>query len=202
MGKLSVTYTGPAGDTLYRRALLQRLRLCDRCLGYLVYDRDPCDGPLRPQERKLNPTLMKLESTIMNHTIHYGHLTVENTESGAARLRYLGYPLRLSPGELRLLCILGEVDPDQTDSEGFISVDLLCKLMNESDKAADALTEEEILAIFFGSHDPAPQKRTAELTAATAAAVIERINRKASAISGRKLIQGKSHHGYRINPYM
>jgi hypothetical protein len=32
--------------------------------------------------------------------------------------------------------------------------------------------------------------------------VIERINRKASAIGGRKLIQGKSHHGYRINPYM
>ena len=31
---------------------------------------------------------------------------------------------------------------------------------------------------------------------------IHRINEKAKSISGRKLILGVSHHGFRINPYM
>jgi hypothetical protein len=34
------------------------------------------------------------------------------------------------------------------------------------------------------------------------AVLVNRINRKASLISGRKLIIGKSHHGYKLNPYM
>lgn len=138
----------------------------------------------------------------MNHTIYSGKLSIEATENGVEKLRYLGYPLHLSPGELRLLRTLEEADPTQTDKEGFASPNLLCKLMNESAKAANTLTEDEVLSIFFGPRDSAPPKQATEFTAATLAAVIERINRKASAIGGRKLIQGKSHHGYRINPYM
>jgi hypothetical protein len=34
------------------------------------------------------------------------------------------------------------------------------------------------------------------------AILTSRINRKALAIGGRKLILGKSHHGYRMNPYL
>lgn len=32
--------------------------------------------------------------------------------------------------------------------------------------------------------------------------LVNRINRKARAVSGRKLILGVSHHGFRVNPYL
>ena len=146
--------------------------------------------------------MKRLTDPVMTTVKHYGQLTEEVTSSGAVRLRYLGYPIHLSVSELRLLYILWDMHPSHTDREGFVSVEFLCNAVNESVKRANTMTEEEILAIFFGPKDPTPQKRETELTAATLAAVIERINRKASAIGGRKLIQGKSHHGYRINPYM
>lgn len=139
----------------------------------------------------------------MNQTTHSRKLTIDTAEGGATGLRYLGYPLHLSPGELRLLHILMEVDPTQTDDQGYVSVDYVQKAMDSFAQETDPLTEEEILAIFFGPQsEVTPPKKASEPTTAPVAVVIERINRKASAIGGRKLIQGKSHHGYRINPYM
>ena len=32
--------------------------------------------------------------------------------------------------------------------------------------------------------------------------LVNRINRKAASVSGRRLIIGESHHGFRINPYL
>lgn len=138
----------------------------------------------------------------MNQTTDSRRLTVDTAEDGTVRLRYLGYPLHLSPGELRLLRILMAVDPAQTDDQGYASVDYVQKAMDSFVKDTP-LTEEEILAIFFGPQSEVPPpKKASETATAPVAVVIERINRKASAIGGRKLIQGKSHHGYRINPYM
>ena len=138
----------------------------------------------------------------MNQTTDRRRLTADTAEDGTVRLRYLGYPLHLSPSELRLLRILMEVDPAQTDSQGYASVDYVQKAMDSSVKDTP-LTEEELLAIFFGPQSEVPPpKKASETATAPVAVVIERINRKASAIGGRKLIQGKNHHGYRINPYM
>ena len=138
----------------------------------------------------------------MNQTTDRRRLTVYTAEDGTVRLRYLGDPLHLSPSELRLLRILMEVDPAQTDGQGYASVDYVQKAMDSCVKDTP-LTEEELLAIFFGPQSEVPPpKKASETVTAPVAVVIERINRKASAIGGRKLIQGKSHHGYRINPYM
>ncbi len=61
------------------------------------------------------------------------------------------------------------------------------------------LTDEERLAIFF---DPDYSLPRIPYSPEQIAILAGRINRKAVAIGGRKLILGKSHHGYRINPYM
>lgn len=41
-----------------------------------------------------------------------------------------------------------------------------------------------------------------KIPASQIAVLVTRINRKAIVISGRKLILGKSHHGYQLNPYL
>ena len=41
-----------------------------------------------------------------------------------------------------------------------------------------------------------------EVSEGAVSVLVHRINRKAAAISGRKLIVGVSHHGFRVNPYL
>ena len=118
-------------------------------------------------------------------------LCVIQSNDGKEKLLYVGYPLRLSPDETRLLHALLARDPSQTDSHGFTSVDTVLQTMRKSvdhdtpNRIFDHLTEQQ-------------EKYSPEQIAILAS----RINRKSMAIGGRKLILGKSHHGYRINPYM
>ena len=112
---------------------------------------------------------------------------------------YLGYPLRLSPDEARLLGVLLNTDPDLADSDGFTPAAAVLEMMRKSVSDEQPLTDEERLAIFF---DPDYKTPRVPYSLKQITILATRINRKASAIGGRKLIQGKSHHGYRVNPYM
>lgn len=127
------------------------------------------------------------------------HLTIAKRETGTESLLFLGYPLRLSPDETRLLRVLLTVDPSLTDSAGYASVDTVLMAMRQTFADEHPLTDTERLAIFFDPNYSIPR---VPYSPEQIAILAGRVNRKAIAIGGRKLILGKSHHGYRINPYM
>ena len=124
-------------------------------------------------------------------------LTRRIGRDGRETLTYLGYPLRLSPDEARLLHVLQKADPSEADAQGYLPVDTVLAGMRAA--VERPLGEEERLAIFFdGSYVPP----ALPYSPAQIANIAQRVNRKAAAIGGRRLILGKSHHGYKINPYM
>ena len=129
----------------------------------------------------------------------YGPLTRRVSPDGEERLIYLGYPLRLSPDESRLLRVLLIPDGHPTDAQGYRSVSTVLAALRASTTAEHPLTDEERLAIFFGQDSVCPDM---PYSPGQIANLVCRINRKARAIGGRPLILGKSHHGYRVNPYM
>ena len=92
---------------------------------------------------------------------------------GRSAIVYLGYPLYLSRDEFRLLSVLLRTAPIDADPEGYLSSETILTALQE---LGTSLSTSRIVLL------------------------TSRINRKASVIGGRKLIQGKSHHGYRINP--
>ena len=118
---------------------------------------------------------------------------------GEERFLYLGYTLLLSPDEQILLSALEGADPHTFDEEEYLPVSTLLDLMRDLHDKAHPLTDEERLAIFFDKHYTPPRT---PYSPEQIAILVGRINRKASAIGGRKLVQGKSHHGYRLNPDM
>ncbi len=134
----------------------------------------------------------------------YGHLTVKTFEDNRTAVTYLGYPLHLSPDEFRLLHTLLTQPPDQADSQGYFPVQTILESMRSSVAEEHPMTDEERLAIFFSGnktvhHEFSPRE---PYSVEQIAILASRINKKSAAIGGRKLIPGKSHHGYRINPYM
>ena len=129
----------------------------------------------------------------------YSRLTVEHDPDGGEHLTYLGYPLRLSPDESRLLRVLLNQDPADADPQGYFSVDAVLASMRQLAADAHPLTDEEWLAIFFDKSYKLPR---VPYSPEQIAILAGRINRKSAAIGGRKLILGKSHHGYQVNPYM
>jgi len=103
---------------------------------------------------------------------------------------FLGYPLHLSPLELLALQALAEhflVDP-----LAFVPTDALRAV------CAHATPPEEYP--LRGEDDP-PLPPT-PCSAQQIAVLVGRINKKAAAIGGRHLIEGRSHRGYRLNRYM
>ncbi len=141
----------------------------------------------------------------MKHTavpvsvVLYGHLTVKFFEDNRATVIYLGYPLTLSPDEFRLLRTILTQPSDQADPQGYFPVPTILNAMRRSVAEEHPLSDEERLAIFFGGDTHAPRD---PYSVEQIAILASRINKKSAAIGGRKLIAGKSHHGYRINPYM
>ena len=126
-------------------------------------------------------------------------LCVIQSSDGKEKLLYVGYPLRLSPDETRLLRVLLASDSSQADSQGYTPVDTVLQAMRNSvadDRAVDDSAAGS--SWFFEDFTERREKYSPEQIAILAS----RINRKAMAIGGRKLVLGKSHHGYRINPYM
>jgi hypothetical protein len=129
----------------------------------------------------------------------YGHLTVEIQSDSRPALTYLGYPLHLSPDEFRLLRVLLTSPDSPTDPQGYVPATEVLNAMRKDIVTEHDLTDEAMSSIFFGeSTHPSRIPYSVEQIANLAT----RINRKATAIGGRKLILGKSHHGYRLNPYM
>lgn len=127
-------------------------------------------------------------------------LWVVQPEKGDEALMYLGYPLRLSPDEARLLRILLEADPAQADAQGYTAVDTVLGAMRSSIAHGDPNPfPDSFPEPSPGPRDPRPRLPYSKEQIAILAS---RVNRKAMAIGGRKLILGKSHHGYRVNPYM
>ena len=129
----------------------------------------------------------------------YGALIRRVLPDGEERLTYLGYPLRLSPDESRLLRILQTLDPQRADDQGYFAVDTVLDAMRAAAEEAYPLTDEERFTILFGHDYVCP---SAPYSPEQIANVASRVNRKAKAIGGRPLILGRSHHGYRINPHM
>lgn len=126
----------------------------------------------------------------------YNWLTLRTEADGTERWTYLGYPLRLSPDESRLLRVLLEQNPAASDPRGYFSVDTVLTALRHM---VHPLTDEERLDIFF---DPEYRLPHVPYSPEQVAILAGRVNRKAAAIGGRKLILGKSHHGYKVNPYM
>ncbi len=105
----------------------------------------------------------------------YDRLRVVQTDGEAATVIYLGYPLRLSPGETRLLlCLLRET--------------LLIRRVSPELDTVEVATTTLQAAV-----DCSPEQIKVQ---------VSRINRKAEAIGGRRLILGRSHRGYAFHPYM
>ena len=108
----------------------------------------------------------------------------------APAVYFLGYPLRLSPTEWLLLWEL--IQHFRIDLKAFVPTDVL-----RASCAHETPSEEFPLR---GDDDP-PLPPT-PCSAAQIAVLVGRINKKAAAIGGRPLIEGRSHHGYRLNRYM
>ena len=120
--------------------------------------------------------------------------------NGTETVLYLGYTLRLSPDEARLLHILLGADPAQADSQGFTAVETVLQTMRNAIAPADPFSILDSFSDF--PLDPRDSLPRLPYSKEQIAILVSRINRKAFAIGGRKLILGKSHHGYRMNPYM
>ncbi len=113
-----------------------------------------------------------------------------STAGTAPAVYFLGYPLRLSPLELRILQRLAE--HFQVEQLTFVTTATLRAV------CAHATPSEEFP--LRGEDDP-PLPPT-PCSAQQIAGLVRRINKKATAIGGRNLIEGRSHHGYRLNRYM
>ncbi len=87
---------------------------------------------------------------------------------------YLGYSLRLSPSERRLLWCLW-------------------RWREEAGDLRPTVTTEELRSVVAGDGDK-------PCSAAQVSVLVGRINRKAQAIGGRRLILGRSHHGFALHP--
>ncbi len=90
---------------------------------------------------------------------------------------YLGYPLQLSPSECRLvLCLCLPNNRTVCDND-----------------AAECVPHDILRAALVGAdgHPCSP---------AQVAVMVERVNRKAHDVSGRRLILGRRRVGYRLNP--
>ena len=162
-----------------------------------MYGKKPRKGRLRAQVYVMKePSVLSIQA---NHCL----CVIQNSD-GKEKLIYVGYPLRLSPDETRLLRVLLARDPSQADSQGYTPVDTVLQAMRKS--VADDMTVEHSAAehsaaepsCFFEDFTERREKYSPQQIAILAS----RINRKAMAIGGRKLVLGRSHHGYRINPYM
>lgn len=136
--------------------------------------------------------------TAFLHSAVDDRLIITEGDGSLPWILYLGYTLRLSPDETRLLCCITSWEESNT-SGGFLSTEALLAVMRDRAAAAAPMTDGERLAIFFQpDRTPPPLPYSAQQISV----LVSRINRKASAIGGRRLILGKSHHGYRLNPYL
>ena len=89
---------------------------------------------------------------------------------------YLGYPLRLSTQEKRIVTALADASRDTGD--GYVTTERLQYLSTDPTKAALPCSSGQI------------------------AVLVHRINRKAAVIGDRRLIVSHRGRGYRLNPYM
>lgn len=103
----------------------------------------------------------------------YEHIKLTVYTDGRETVSYLGYPLLLSPAER---CILRTLLANIATEGGFCTTDALRTAVAEQNGTA--------------------------CSSAQVAVLIGRINRKAHGIGGRKLVEGVSHHGYRLCPYV
>ena len=116
---------------------------------------------------------------------------VQSSSIGTAPAVYfLGYPLLLSPTELRILQEL--IRHFEVAPSAFVPTDVLRAVCSH-----ETPPEEFPLR---GKDDP-PLPPT-PCSAPQIAVLVGRINKKATAIGGRHLIEGRSHRGYRLNRYM
>ena len=113
-----------------------------------------------------------------------------STAEAAPAVYFLGYPLRLSPLELCILLALMVQFQDEP----------LAFLQTEALRTVCAHPTPPELYPLRGDDDPPlpPIPCSAEQITV----LVGRINKKAFAISKRRLIEGRSHHGYRLNRYM
>ncbi len=110
----------------------------------------------------------------------YGHLSVYGQAPDTCQVRYVGYPLLLSPCETQILLRL--LDAPERD-RGCVEVCELEACLSGYDAVPDGESEDD--------------NRPSE-----ARTFIRRINRKAREIGGRDLIVRDRHRGYRLNPHM
>jgi hypothetical protein len=132
------------------------------------------------------------------HSAVGDRLIITERSGSLPGILYLGYTLRLSPDETRLLCCISSWEESNT-SGGFLSTEALLAAMRNRAAEAAPMTDGERLAIFF---EPGRTPPPLPYSAQQISVLVNHINRKASAIGGRRLILGKSHHGYRLNPYL
>ena len=131
--------------------------------------------------------------------ILYGHLTIKVFAHGFPAITYLGYPLHLSPDECRLLHVLLTHPASGSDPQGYFPVAAVISALQGAVALASPMNGEERQPLLFS--DTTAHPRVSD-SAEQIANLVARINRKAAAIGARRLILGKSHHGYRLNPYM
>ena len=105
------------------------------------------------------------------------------TSNPSSRLRldddtvlYLGYPLRLSTQEKRIVTALADASRDTGD--GFVPTERLQSLSTD------------------------PTQATLPCSSGQIAVLVHRINQKAMVIGDRRLIISHRGRGYRLNPYM
>ena len=89
---------------------------------------------------------------------------------------YLGYPLRLSSQERRIVTALADAGRDTGD--GFVTTERLQYLSTD------------------------PTQATLPCSSGQIAVLVHRINQKAMVIGDRRLIISHRGRGYRLNPYM
>ncbi len=116
-----------------------------------------------------------IRTSATDSAIFFEHLVILGRHPGVGGVSYLGYPLRLSPSEYRILLCL--VDALSNGDRGVGTERLLTAL--DSEEASETSIDATQVAVY-----------------------IRRINQKAAGIGGRKLIVRDRHLGYRLNPYM
>lgn len=107
------------------------------------------------------------------------------TTGSASEVSYVGYPLHLSGMELRIvraLTLRAEQEPGTyTETQ---TLQALCRLPEEGEGDSDGSTT-------------APPCSSVQI-----AVLVNRINKKACTVGGRRLIVSHANRGYRLNPYM
>ena len=140
------------------------------------------------------PLLMKynVEEAPDTAVLSVGWLRIvrSSTAATAPAVYFLGYPLLLSPLEWQILQTLAEHFQD--DEQVFVPTDAL----------RSACSHETPPEEFPLRGDDDPPLPPTPCSAKQIAVLVGRINKKATAIGGRSLIEGRSHHGYRLNRFM